>query len=187
MLNRRGLAVLFVALLLVPAGAAAAAELAAPQGAVVLTVAGNIENANRPPFDADRDLFLKYHDRGFERAAAFDREMLESLGMQEIEIAWEGGPAPVRLAGPRLKDLVAAVGGRGAAVTVLALDGYASEIAWDDLQALDWIVALSQDGRPLGLGQRGPLWVVYSYPDGRPLTAEDELRWPWATFYNEIQ
>jgi hypothetical protein len=29
--------------------------------------------------------------------------------------------------------------------------------------------------------------VVYSYPDGRALTAEDELRWPWATFYIEIE
>ncbi len=165
----------------------AAAGLPAPRGAVVLTVAGNIENTNRPPFDAGRDLFLNYHDRGFERAAAFDREMLESLGMQEVEIAWEGGPAPVRLAGPRLKDVVAAVGGSGSAIALLALDGYASEIAWAELESLDWIVALSQDGRPLGLGERGPLWVVYTYPDGRPLSAEDELRWPWATFYIEIE
>jgi hypothetical protein len=163
-----------------------AAGLAAPEGAVVVTVAGSIENTNRPAFDADSDLFLKYHDRTFTKAAAFDRTMLEGLGLHEVVIDFEGWPAPVHLEGPRLKDLVAAVGGSGSGITLLALDGYASEISWTELETLDWIVGLKADGRPLGLGQRGPLWIVYSYPDGRPLTAEDELRWPWATFYIEI-
>jgi len=192
MLKRRGLAALVRAVLvgtvlLGPPGAAAAAELAAPEGAVVVTVAGNIQNTNRGAFDPEKDLFLKYHEVSFEKAAAFDRAMLEGLGLHEVEIAFEGWPEPVRLQGPRLRDLVAAVGGAGQTVSLMALDGYASEIAWADLEALDWIVGIRQDGRDLGLGQRGPLWVVYSYPDGRKLTAEDELRWPWATFYIEIK
>jgi len=176
--------------LLTVAAPAAAAELPAPKGAVVLTVAGNIQNTNRGPFDAGKDLFLKYHERSFDKAAAFDLAMLEGLGMHAVEIRLEGWPEPVYLEGPYLKDLIAAVGGArdggGSGVTLLALDGYGSEITWDELQALDWIVGIRQDGRPLALGQRGPLWVVYTYPDKRPLTAEDELRWPWATFYIEI-
>ena len=68
------------------------------------------------------------------------------------------------------------------------------EISWlwkfhavhHSVQALDWIVGIRQDGRDLGLGERGPLWVVYTYPDGRKLSTDDELRWPWATFYIEI-
>src|SRR3546814_6659251 len=92
-------------------------------------------------------LFLKYHDVSFDKAAAFDRAMLEELGMHAVEIAFEGGPAPVLVEGPRLKDLVAAVGGEGSTVSMMALDGYASEISWDELQALDWIVGIRQDGR----------------------------------------
>ena len=192
MLKRRGFAglvpaLLFGAALLGLPGAAAAADLPAPEGAVVVTVAGNIQNTNRGAFDPEKDLFLKYHEVSFEKAAAFDRAMLEELGLHEVEIAFEGWPEPVRLQGPRLRDLVAAVGGEGATVSLMALDGYASEIAWADLEALDWIVGIRQDGRDLGLGQRGPLWVVYTYPDGRKLTADDELRWPWATFYIEIK
>src|SRR5690606_27644311 len=164
-----------------------AAELAAPESAVVVTVAGAIEHTNRGPFDPEADFFLKYHEVTFEKAAAFDRPMLQELGMHEVEIALDGWPAPVRLEGPRLKDLVAAVGGSGKTISLMALDGYASEISWEDLETLDWIVGIRQDGKELGLGQRGPLWVVYIYPDGRRLTADDELRWPWATFYIEIR
>ncbi len=164
-----------------------AAELERPDGAVVVTVAGAIENTNRPAFDANRDFFLKYHERSFEKAVEFDTAMLEALGMQAVEINLDAWPEPVYVQGPYLRDLVSAVGGAGKTVTLVALDGYASEISWEDLQALDWIVGIRQDGRPLGLGQRGPLWVVYTYPDGRALTADDELRWPWATFYIEIK
>ncbi|GAB4361092.1 MAG: hypothetical protein Kow00114_15340 [Kiloniellaceae bacterium] len=174
-------------LLLLPCAAARAAELPSPTGAVVVTVAGAIENTNRGAFDPAKDLFLKYHERHFDKAAAFDLAMLEQLGMHAVEIRLEGWPEPVYLEGPYLRDVIAAVGGRGAGVTLLALDGYGSEIAWDELQALDWIVGIRQDGRPLGLGQRGPLWVVYTHRDGRALTAEDELRWPWATFYIEVR
>lgn len=186
MLIRRGLAALLAVFLMGPLQAAAAG-LAAPEGAVVVTVAGNIENSNRGPFDPAQDLFLKYHEVSFDKAAAFDAAMLEALGLHEVTVAVPEWPAPVRIAGPRLRDLVAAVGGQGQTVSLLALDGYASEVSWDDLQALDWIVGLKADGRPLALGQRGPLWVVYGAPDGRALTAEDELRWPWATFYIEIR
>lgn len=184
--RRLAAAFLLLASLVLP-GIATAADLPAPEGAVVVTVAGNIANTNRGAFDADADLFLNYHGVSFDKAAAFDRAMLEALGMHEVEVAYEGGPAPVRVTGPRLADLVAAVGGEGETVSLMALDGFASEISRADLEALDWIVGIEQDGRPLGLGQRGPLWVVYTYPDGRALTADDEMRWPWATFYIEIR
>jgi len=181
------IAALGIALLLgLAAPTARAAELETPEGAVVVTVAGTIQNTNRGPFDPQTDLFLKYHGRSFTQAAAFDRAMLEALGLYEVEVSIPGWPAPVRVEGPRLKDLVTAVGGAGSRITLLALDGYASEISWAELEALDWIVGINQDGHDLGLGQRGPLWVVYTYADGRPLTAEDELRWPWAAFYIEI-
>lgn len=176
-----------IALLGFAMSAPRAAQLATPQDAVVVTVAGAIENTNRGPFDPATDFFLKYHEVNFDKAAAFDRAMLQQLGMHEVELALDDWPAPVRLEGPRLKDLVAAVGGSGKTISLMALDGYASEISWEDLETLDWIVGVRQDGKELGLGQRGPLWVVYTHPDGRKLTTDDELRWPWATFYIEIR
>jgi len=185
--RRLAASLVFTLLLVSLAPAASAADLAAPEGAVVVTVAGKIANTNRGAFDPAKDLFLKYHEVSFDKAAAFDAAMLEQLGLHAVTVSVPEWPAPVRIEGPLLRDLVAAVGGAGQSVSLLALDGYASEISWDDLQALDWIVGLKADGRPLALGQRGPLWVVYGAPDGRALTAEDELRWPWATFYIEVK
>lgn len=166
--------------------ATVAAQLAKPQGPVVVTIAGEIEHTNRPPFDPVRDLFLSYHEKAFEKAVEFDYAMLEALGMHQVEISIPEWPAPLRLEGPRLEDLMAAVGAGGKTLTVVALDGYASEIPWADVTSLNWIVGIRSDGAYLGLGQQGPLWVVYTYPDGRPLTLEDEQRWPWAAFYFEI-
>jgi len=177
----------FCALMATATAAAGAAELEAPGGPVVVTVAGNIENTNRPPYDAGTDLFLKYHEKTFDKAVEFDYAMLEALGLQEVEIKVPAWDAPVHLEGPRLEDLLAAVGGTGRSITLVALDGYASAITWADVTALNWIVGIRRDGEYLGLGQQGPLWVVYTYPDGRPLTDDDELRWPWATFYIEVE
>lgn len=176
----------FLLFSLVPRGAAAG-ELEVPEYPVVVTVAGNIQNTNRGPFDPEKDLFFKYHELTFDKAAGFDIAMLEALGLQQAKIKIPEWPAPVLVEGPRLKDLMTAVGAAGKTITLVALDGYASEISWDDLQKHDWIIGIRADGKPLGLGRRGPLWVVYGSPDGRPLTADDEARWPWATFYIDVE
>ena len=66
------------------------ADMKMPHGAMTLTVAGNIANSNRPAYDIKRDVSLKYHERAFDKAFAFDRAMLEGLGVTEIRIAYEG-------------------------------------------------------------------------------------------------
>lgn len=181
----KGLAVLAAALLLTVA--ARAASLEEPASPVIVTVTGKVANTNRAAFDPAHDALLKYHERSFDKAAEFDLPMLEALGLHSVEVRIPEWPAPVTVEGPYLRDLLAAVGAEGDTISLVALDGYASELSKSDVEALDWIVGLRADGKPLGLGQRGPLWVVYTYPDGRALTAEDELRWPWATFYIEVE
>ena len=166
---------------------APAMALEPAKGPVVLTITGDIEDTNRPASQEAQDPFFAYHDRSFTAAAEFDRAMLESLGMQSIDIEVDTLIEPVQLEGPWLSDVLKAVGGEGKDITVLALDGFASEISAADLERFDWLLALKQDGRYLGLGQRGPTWLVYSRRDGKPLTEEDELRWPWAAFLIEIK
>ena len=56
------------------------------------------------------------------------------------------------------------------------------EISAADLAAHDWIVALKADGADLGMGGRGPAWIVYDVAGGTA-SADDEARWPWAVFY----
>jgi hypothetical protein len=174
--------VLSVGLLTASPGAGAAGDLAAPSGPVVLTVAGEIGTANRGPTVPVVDAFLTYHDISFQAAAEFDRAMLKSLGTHEIELAYKDWPKTYRFTGPRLADVLAAAGAEGHDITVVALDGYGEDISADEIADHDWIVALEVDGRPLGIGQTGPLWVVYAVP-GTVASEEDESRWPWAVFF----
>lgn len=181
-------AAVFAVLLAVgaPHGAQSLADgLAAPDGPVVLTLAGQIGQANRGPIDPERDLFLAYHEIDFEAAAAFDRAMLEGLGRHEIVLSYDAWAEDYRVAGPRLADLLAAVGAAGRPITATALDGFAVEISAEDLAARDWIVVLERNGRPLSIGGLGPLWIVYDVP-GQSLGDDDEARWPWAVFFIEV-
>ena len=173
--------------LLLAAPTAAADELPAPTGPVVLTVAGEIGRANRGPSDDFEDGFLAYHEKRFERAAAFDRAMLEALGMQTLALEAEGWPGGFRFEGPWLKDVLAAVAAEGDTITLMALDGYAVEITGAELEADDWLLALKRDGAYLGIGQRGPTWAVYRRKDGQRAIHDDEARWPWSVFYIEVR
>jgi hypothetical protein len=187
MAKRACAGVLFLLLgLSVPFGARSlAGDLAAPSGAVVLTIAGQIGVANRGPVDALSDSVLAYHEKSFEAAAEFDRAMLESLGTHEVELSFEEWPEAYRFSGPKLVDVLSAAGAQGRPITATALDGYAEEISADELASRDWIVALERNGRPLGIGGRGPLWIVYSIP-GASASHDDEARWPWAVFFIEV-
>jgi len=171
------------------AGARAGGGLPAPGGPVVLTIAGEIGTANRGPSVPAVDAFFTYHEISFQTAAEFDRAMLTSLGTHEIELSYKDWPKAYRFASPRLSDVLAAAGvatgAEGRPITVTALDGFAAEISTEELTAHDWIVALEVNGRPLGLGQTGPLWIVYAVP-GQVASEKDELRWPWSAFYIEV-
>ncbi len=181
-----GAFVFAASLLTVPPGLQAA-DLEKASGQVILTVAGKVSKTNRPAFSEFEDGFLNYQEKTFEAAAEFDLAMLESLGMHKVAISLDAWPSDVTFEGPRLKDVLAAAGAGGRDITIVALDGFGSEISAEDVEAFDWIVGVKRDGRYLSVGQRGPLWVVYKRLDGKVPTAEDEQRWPWASFFIEVR
>ena len=160
----------------------AAWALDAPQGQTIVTVVGAISETNRGPYDPDADKVFGYHEYTFDKAASFDLAMLEALGMQSAEIAYDGWPAPIRFEGPLLADLLAAVGAHGTSVTMLALDGYAERIEGPDIEAYRWILATRGNGMPLPIGGHGPTWLVYDLGSDHRYTPDDEARWPWAVF-----
>ena len=159
---------------------AAAAEM--PAGAVVLTVTGNIAKTNRPGYDEKRDMFFKYHKRPFDKAFAFDRAMLERLGVKEVRAEYKSWAGPKTVSGPRLADVLNAAGCRGEALDALALDGFRFALSRTDPEGRDWVVATRAEGRPLGIGERGPLWLVFEPPGGRPANETEIGLGPWALF-----
>ncbi len=181
-----GASILLASILL--ASAARAAEL--PSGATELTITGDISRSNRGGMDKKRDVFFNYHKQEFERAFAFDRAMLEALGMVEITITprgWEESEA-IRVAGPRLADVLAAAGCPSErSLRTLALDGYSTRIEADSRKARDWILAMTVDDKGWGIGGRGPFWIVFDIPDERSATMEESVQWPWGVFMIECE
>ncbi len=163
-------------------GVSAIADLAEPDGSVILTIGGNISQTNRGPSNTFDDAFLSTHEYGFAEAASFDVTMLEQLGMVSVTLKAAPWPRAVVFEGPRLRDVMTATGWSGKAITAVALDGFAVDITAAELEAHDWILALKADGQYLGIGGRGPAWLVHDVPGGNA-SVEDEARWPWAVFY----
>lgn len=152
----------------------------------VLTVAGKITETNRPAFNGLKDVFFNFHQRNFGRAFEFDIVSLEVIGMQKAMINHPGWPRPVAVEGPLLRHVLAAAGAEAGTVRITALDGFTTELAASDMAEQDWIVAIKADGQYLGIGGKGPSWIVYGRRDGKPATIEDEERWPWAAFLIEV-
>jgi len=157
-----------------------------PAGPVVLTVAGNISTANRLGYDEQRDMFLKHHKRTFDKAFVFDRAMLERLGVREVRAVadWAG---PKTASGPLLVDVLKAAGCRGKVLDMLALDGFRFRLSEEEVEAREWVVATRAGGRPLGIGDRGPLWLVFDPPGDPPATAKEIGLGPWALFFIECR
>ena len=167
------------------AGFSSATDGEVPSGPVVLTVAGNVANTNRPAYRDKLDVIFGHHKRTFDRAFAFDRAMLEGLGTVALRIEHTGWGGPMMVSGPRLDDVLRMAGCPGGPLATLALDGFHTGISREVLEAHEWVVATRAEGRPLGLGERGPLWLVFDPPGERPATDEESDQWPWALFFIE--
>ena len=174
-----------VALIVGVATVAAAADIRRPTGQVLLTVAGDVANTNRAAADEQGGAFFTYHELTFDRAFAFDRTMLEGLGMAEVRVAYRDWRQPITVAGPRLSDVLQAAGCGSVPLRTLALDGFSTVISTAEVKSRDWVLTTRAGGRPHGIGGRGPLWLVFDPPGERPAAVEEESMWSWALFLIE--
>jgi hypothetical protein len=170
------------------AAPAPAAELAQPKGPVVLTVHGKIAHANRGALDDFEDAFFKFGSVTFDKAAQFDLAMLEKLGMKTLTVKYDTWPKAYTFEGPLLADVLKAAGAEGRSIKIFALDGYGADIPLADLGRYPVLLALKADGRYLGLGGRGPTWVVYPRDDRYPaLKSHDDAKWVWSALRIEVE
>lgn len=127
-----------------------AAPLPEPSGPVLLTVTGAITNTNAPG------------------AANFDRAMLESMGLTELTTATAYTDGKPTFRGVIMSKVLDAVGATGHKLTAAAVNGYQIELDADEMRRYPILIALEQDGNPLRLRDRGPLWVILpsdQYPE----------------------
>jgi len=119
--------------------------LTAPEGRVLLTVYGQIEDTNQA------------------ETAVFDLEMLRALGESEIETETIWTPGMHRFTGVRLKTLLDHLGAEGSALDATAINDYSVSIPLSDATEDGPIIAYAMDGKELSRRDKGPLWVIYPF------------------------
>jgi len=173
-------ALALIALLLV--ALPATAPRAETTGPTVVTVIGAVGESNRPPFNSFADSLFAYHDLSFEKAYAFDRSALLALPQHTLVANATNWERAVSASGPSLADVLLEAGvDPGAGITLMALDGYAVELDAAARQAENWVLALSADGAALGIGGRGPLWLLYD-TGGEAAIDDGEAKWVYSVF-----
>lgn len=155
-------------------------------GMTVLTVAGDAVIPNRPEYLAESYGLFAYHELFFEFGYAFDRQDLMDLGMDEIAVEWSDGPH--KLAGPRLTKVLAAAGVHVQGVlSVHGLDGYSVEVTPEEIANYNPILALERDKKPLGLGEFGPVYLIFEPTDDVEKYEELSAKQVYGTFFMAVK
>ena len=147
------------AFLLLAVGQPASAEIAAPQGEVILTVSGAIDDTNSA------------------EGAQFDMEMLQAMPASGFDTTTTWTVGTTRFDGVPLKALLDAVGAKGTSVTATALNNYSVEIPLDVLEEQVPIVAYHINGETFSRRDKGPLWIVFPYDAGPAYQTELVYGW----------
>lgn len=138
------------------------AELLPLESPLVLEVRGALSRANS------------------DGAAYFDMEMLKALPAARLETTTAVTDGVRQFDGFLMRDLLDFVGADGSTVTAIALNDYAIDIAADEFNRFDILVAYAMDGEPLLPSDKGPLWIVY--PRDQHAELQDiryDYRWVW--------
>lgn len=165
--QRRGNAVFRLALMafglaILPVTTHAADPLPAPQGQVILTVSGNVAVTNTP------------------EGAAFDRAMLEEIGLTELSTSTPWTDGVQQFNGILGRTLLERVGAQGSVVMASALNDYTVELPMDDFTTYDVLLALDMNGATMQVSDKGPVWIVYPR-DQVPALQDRKMhdRWVW--------
>ncbi|MEM8572573.1 MAG: molybdopterin-dependent oxidoreductase [Pseudomonadota bacterium] len=153
----------------------------------LLTVTGSIENTNRGPIDPDYDKLFVFNDVAFENAMQFDASALAALPQQTVRADFPKGGDVVEFTGPLLSDVLGAAGGSGDLVIVRALDGYAVEVPFEEMAEAGAVIAYSRDGKALGIGDFGPVQVVFPRADREDLTEMPDDWWVYQVYNIAIE
>lgn len=119
--------------------------LAKPQGKVLLTVRGQIGVTNTGD------------------TAEFDDDMLGALPQVEFATSTIWTTGEQRFSGPSLRSVLDLVDARGTSVSAEAANAYSVDLPNRVIEDAAPILARRIDGKPFGLRDRGPLWLVYPY------------------------
>lgn len=139
---------------LAPASHAADDPLTTPEGAVLLTVTGEITATNVGD------------------SAQFDLEMLRAMDPETFATStiWTDGVH--RFTGVSLQALMDRLGVESGTIEARAINDYAIEIPLDDPTSEAPIIAFAVNGEPISRREKGPLWIVYPFDSSAEFRSE---------------
>lgn len=112
------------------------------------------------------ELLFKVHSKDGAHSLDMTASELSKLETHRYKAVLPGGDGAVQdVAGPLVRDVLAAAGVTGTKITARALDGYELDIPMEDVQNFDVLAATEVDGKPLSVRDRGPAWIVYPTVD----------------------
>jgi len=157
------------------------------EGPVMVTVSGSVSNSNRGPIDAEVDKLFAHNDVTFEKAHEFDLGALEALPQVRIRADFPRGGRIIEFEGPKLADVLAAAGAEGGTVMIQAMDGYAVEVPMSEMMDKGAVVALSRDGKELGIGGFGPTQIVFPRAERDDLAEMPDDWWIWSIYHISVE
>lgn len=125
-----------------------------PEGAVILTVSGEIGMTNA------------------EETAQFDLAMLQALPMTEITTETIWTQSEHVFTGVALDVFLEYIGAQGTLLQAQAINDYTVEIPVSDAVPDGPIIAYAMDGAPMSRRDKGPLWIIYPYSSGPTYQSE---------------
>jgi hypothetical protein len=179
-------ALAFVLVALASLQALAADEGPAPEGMVLLTVGGFVGKSNRGPLDPKRDSLLAGLKISFKHAFVFDRKTLLELPQGAVTAKPPEFDKPATFSGPKLRAVLEFLEAAQVKTSFVAVDGYTGYLMPDDIRGSDWILALSADGVPLGVGQQGPIWLLNTRAEDAAPSDDHRGHHVWALVYMQI-
>lgn len=128
--------------------------LEAPQGQVIMTVSGAIENTNAGD------------------VAEFDEHMLSSLPQYHFTTHTPWTHTAHTYTGFSAKDLLELLKSKGTMLHITALNQYITDIPLSDFTDHGAIFAIYKDGQPISVRKLGPIMVLYPFDKHKELRNE---------------
>lgn len=150
----------------------------AGDGPVLVTVFSPGGEAS-PPREG---LFASYGIGIGQRAHFLDADALAGLAHHDIRADFPVGTTPRVFSGPRLSDLMSAIGAGDAGARLTAFDGYQVEVTTEMIARHQPIIATHVDGEALAVGGLGPVILVWPRQSDDRLEAMNDDLWPWGVF-----
>lgn len=141
----------FFAITIAPA---VAETLPAPQGKVLLTISGSLNNETAGG------------------VVALDLDILKSMETKTFTTSTIWLENEVEFTAVSLHDILEHAGATGSMINTIALNDYQVEFPRDEIGPDAPFVAFLMDGKEMSARGKGPLWIVYPYDEGAQYRTE---------------